>query len=288
MKYLLQHSSAILLIDYFGFIVGVSLLECIFPLRGAGELLRTRWIGNIGVGIVDFIVIRLLFPTLGIATAMISGQRGWGLFSHVHVPLWAEALLAIPLLDLIAYSQHRLFHRLTFLWRIHRTHHSDQDFDFSTAFRFHPLEAILETLTNLAAIAVLAPHLPVVFVAQILSTSQSFLEHGNIQMPARLERILRIAFVTSGMHRIHHSQDDRECLANFSFIFSWWDRLFNTYVEHPKLKPEAMSFGVAEFQARKHQTLPWIIAQPFLGARDEFGGQTRNSEFEGQTRNLSR
>ncbi len=264
MEFWLQHSSGLLLIDYFGLIVGVSLLECIFPLRKASDVLSVRWLNNIGITIVNFIVIRSIFPMLGVGMAMLSSQRGWGLFSRVQLPGWVEAIAVFLALDLMAYAMHYMFHRSPLLWRIHRTHHTDQDFDFTTAFRFHPFEAILTTVANLAAIAMLGPRPVIVLAAQILNTAQTFLEHGNYRMPVRFERALKLCFVTSGMHRIHHSSDNQEGRSNFSSVFSWWDRLFNTYIDQPKVPSKEMGIGIAEFQGRKHLTLPWIVAQPFL------------------------
>lgn len=264
MEYLLQHSSGILLFEFFGIIVAVSLLECVFPLRSATDILKLRWLSNIAIAIVNFVVIRLLFPTLSIGIATISNQRGWGILSRLHLPIWAEFLTVFLLLDFAEYAQHFMFHRSPVLWRIHRAHHTDQDFDFTTGFRFHPIESILTTVTNLAAVAILGPRPIVALSYQIVNIAQSFLEHGNFRMPAGLERALRTCFVTSIMHRIHHSSDHQEGLSNYSSLFSWWDRLFNTYRDEPKVCSEEMQFGVGEFQSRKHQTLPWIIALPFI------------------------
>jgi len=282
MEYLLKHSSGILLFDFFGIIVAVSLLECVIPMRGATDLLKLRWLSNIGLAIVNFVLIRLLFPTLGIGVAMISNQRGWGLLSRLHLPLWAEFLIAFIVLDLTEYAQHYMLHRLSFLWRIHRAHHTDQDFDFSTGFRFHPIEASLTTFTNLLAIAVLGPRLIVALIYQFVNIAQSFLEHGNFRIPVRVERAMRFGFVTPVMHRIHHSSELQEAFSNYSSLFSWWDRLFNTYCNEPNVCTEEMNFGVAEFQDRKHQTLPWIMALPIL-REDDYRApvlqeQTRNTQ----------
>src|SRR5258707_13274925 len=61
----------------------------------------------------------------------------------VALPAWRELLLALLLLDLAIYLQHRLFHYVPVLWRMHRMHHSDVDVDVTTGARFHPLEILL-------------------------------------------------------------------------------------------------------------------------------------------------
>jgi sterol desaturase/sphingolipid hydroxylase (fatty acid hydroxylase superfamily) len=91
-----------------------------------------------------------------------------------------------------------------------------------------------------------------------------FLEHANLRMPAALDRALRLVVVTPDMHRIHHSQDMREGNANFSNTFSWWDRLFGTYVDRPAAGHEGVAFGVEELAEPKHLRLHWMLAQPFL------------------------
>ena len=155
METLAKHASGIYLVDYFGLIVAVSLLECIIPRRHAGELLRMRWLGNFGITILDTIVVRALFPMLSFGMAIEATNRGWGLFNRVHLPMWVVVLVAVIILDLHNYAQHYLFHRVPLLWRVHRAHHTDQGYDFTTGLRFHPIEAILSTAFAVGAVAVL-------------------------------------------------------------------------------------------------------------------------------------
>jgi len=252
------------LVDYFGLIVIVSLLECIIPRRPASDSLRLRWASNIGITVLNTILIRSLFPVLTTGVAIMTAQHDWGLFRRLHLPLWAELVFAIIVFDLVTYTQHYLSHRIPVLWRIHRAHHTDQDFDFTTGLRFHPLEAILTTVVDLAAIVVVGALPAAVLIRQLVMLSQDLLEHGNFRIPSRWDRAIRLVFVTSNMHRIHHSEDVLESGRNLANTFSWWDRLFNTYAQSPQVIPERMSFGLAEFRDRKHLTLPWMLAQPFL------------------------
>jgi sterol desaturase/sphingolipid hydroxylase (fatty acid hydroxylase superfamily) len=160
-------------------------------------------------------------------------------------------------------------HRVPLLWRLHRTHHTDHDFDFSTGLRFHPLETILGTAVSFATILVLGAPPGAVFVLQLLSLGVSFIDHANVRVPRSLDRILRPVFVTPDMHRIHHSQDAREGQSNFANLFSWWDRLFATYIHESAAGSAGMTFGVEGFANRKHLTLPWMLAQPFLREDDQ-------------------
>ena len=141
--------------------------------------------------------------------------------------------------------------------------------DFSTAARFHPFEAFFTTIVLMAAIAALGAPPAAAFVSQLLTTALTFLEHGNLRVPDRIDRTVRLALVTPDVHRIHHSEDGREGNSNFGTIFSWWDRLFGTYLERAAADEAAFKFGLEEFQEPKHQTLPWMLAQPFLGGEND-------------------
>jgi sterol desaturase/sphingolipid hydroxylase (fatty acid hydroxylase superfamily) len=143
--------------------------------------------------------------------------------------------------------------------------------DFSTGARFHPFEALFTTVVLMAAIAALGAPPAAVFISQILTTALTFLEHGNLRVPDRIHRTLRLAVVTPEMHRIHHSEDAVEGNSNFGTIFPWWDRLFRTYLDRPAADEAAFRFGLEEFREPKHQTLPWMLAQPFLRAAPRQG-----------------
>jgi sterol desaturase/sphingolipid hydroxylase (fatty acid hydroxylase superfamily) len=261
---LVRHTSDAYAIAYFGVAIVVSLLEWAIPRRQASDALSVRWIGNIGITVLNTILLRSLFPMLGLAWAMFCREHGWGLFNQIGVHGLAAFLLTLLVLDAVAYSQHWLFHRVPTLWRLHCTHHSDQEYDFTTGLRFHPMEAVVETVIGLGAILALGASPGGVLVSQLLSIGIGFVEHANVRMPASLDRVVRLFLVTPDMHRIHHSQNGRESRSNLGNAFPWWDRLFRTYVDQPAAGHEGIAFGLSEFPERKHLTLPWMLAQPFL------------------------
>jgi sterol desaturase/sphingolipid hydroxylase (fatty acid hydroxylase superfamily) len=261
---LVKHASDAYAVAYFGVAIVVSLFEWAVPRREADDSMRLRWVGNISISVLNTILLRSLFPMLGFAWAMFCREHGLGLFNQIGVRGLAAFLLTLLVLDAVAYGQHWLFHRVPALWRLHCTHHSDQEYDFTTSLRFHPLEAVVETVIGLGAILILGASPVGVLVSQLLSIAMSFIEHGNVRTPASLDRIVRLFLVTPDMHRIHHSRNGRESRSNFGNAFSWWDRLFSTYVDQPAAGHERIAFGLTEFQERKHLTLPWMLAQPFL------------------------
>jgi sterol desaturase/sphingolipid hydroxylase (fatty acid hydroxylase superfamily) len=268
METFLRHASQAYAFSYFGVMIVIALLECVVPRRAPGDTLSLRWFGNIAITILDTLVVRALFPILGIAWAVLCHERGWGLFNRVAWSPALEFVLTVLGLDLVLYGQHNLLHRVTFLWRIHRTHHSDHDCDLTTGLRFHPLEMVWATLLLMGAILITGAPPAAVFVSQVLSTAITFLEHANVHVPASLDRFVRIVFVTPDMHRIHHSSAPGESRSNFSTTFSWWDRLFGTYTDQPAAGHANVAFGTPGFEDRKHLTLPWMLAQPFLSEPD--------------------
>jgi sterol desaturase/sphingolipid hydroxylase (fatty acid hydroxylase superfamily) len=260
----LRSASQIYAAVYFGVIILVSFLEGIFPRRKETNSRGLRWFGNFGISIFGTIAARLAFPLAGVAWAIYCAERGWGVFNRLPVPFALSFVLTLVLLDLQAYSQHSLFHGLPLLWRLHRAHHTDHDCDFSTGARFHPLETILTTLFGLVVIAALGAPPVAVLVAQLVSTAVGFAEHANVRLPASLDRALRLLLVTPDMHRIHHSQEVGESRRNLGGTFTWWDRLFGTYVDSPVRGQDGIVFGVEGFRDRKHLSLAWMLAQPFL------------------------
>jgi len=264
MNEVLKHASQVYAFDYFGVIVVVSLLECVVPQRRAGDTLRLRWVGNFAMSIGNTLLLRALFPFIGVAAATIAEQRGWGLFNHVAASGWATLIVTLLALDFVAYSQHVVLHRIPWLWRIHRMHHTDHECDLTTGVRFHPFEAVFSTLIIAAVVAALGLPPGSVFLSTLLSTFIAFVEHANVKTPARLERVLRWMLVTPEMHRVHHSRERREGRSNFGATFPWWDRLLGTYVAQPSAGHDRIAFGVAGFEDRKHLSPAWMLAQPFL------------------------
>ena len=266
METLLKNGSQVYAFVYFGAIVVVALLESVLPRRASGDALGLRWFGNFSLTIIGAIMVRALFPLAGVGWAVFCSERGLGLFNRVAWPGWVELTLTIVVIDLSFYVQHYLLHRVPALWRLHRTHHTDQEYDFTTGLRFHPFEMVGAAATMMGVVLALGAPPVAVLVSQLLSVAVAFVEHANVRIPWWMDRALRTVIVTPDMHRIHHSQDIREGQSNFANTFSWWDRLFGTYIDQPAAGHDGIVFGVSDFSERKHLTLPWMLAQPFLSS----------------------
>ena len=171
METLLKNGSQLYAFVYFGAIIVVALLESVLPRRAAGNTLGLRWFGNFSLTIIGAILVRALFPLVGVGWAVFCSERGLGLFNQVTWPPWSEFALTIVAIDAVYYVQHYMLHRIPMLWRLHRTHHSDQEYDFTTGVRFHPFEAVYTTAVLLAAILALGAPPVAVLASQLLSVA---------------------------------------------------------------------------------------------------------------------
>jgi sterol desaturase/sphingolipid hydroxylase (fatty acid hydroxylase superfamily) len=168
----------------------------------------------------------------------------------------------ILLLDLLNYAAHRTFHSVSFLWRVHEVHHSDPDYDVSTAARFHPIEVVGVQGAHLAVIALLAPPALAVFIAGLLTEVLNLFVHANASLPGWVERWLRIVFITPDLHRIHHSEDIGEQQRNLGQTFAFWDRLFGTFQQDEPRAGE-ITTGLKGFQNAESFGLGFMLMGPF-------------------------
>lgn len=187
--------------------------------------------------------------------------NGIGLFSFLSLSSWSQIILGVLALDLFAYFAHVLLHKSWLGWQFHRVHHSDNAVDVTTAFRQHPGETIWRILWQLAAIVVFGIPLWVVIVYLIFSGLNAELEHANIRLNRRVDRLLRLLVVTPNMHKVHHSRDQRETDSNYSNIFSLWDRLFGTYTGAIDFR--RLNYGLDGFDVKERQTLSGVLKTPF-------------------------
>jgi sterol desaturase/sphingolipid hydroxylase (fatty acid hydroxylase superfamily) len=233
------------------------------PKRERSVSRRRRWPNNLGVVLVDTLLARIVAPTGAVGFAVWAEARHWGLLHQTSWPGWIEFLVALLLLDLAIYLQHRLFHYVPVLWRLHRMHHADLDVDVTTGARFHPLEILLSLGIKFIAIVILGPPTLAVFLFEIALNATSMFNHSNVRIAPSLERCLRWLVVTPDMHRTHHSIVRRETDSNFGFNLPWWDRVFRTYRPQPEAGHQGMTIGIDRFRDPKELRLDRMLTQPF-------------------------
>jgi sterol desaturase/sphingolipid hydroxylase (fatty acid hydroxylase superfamily) len=252
-----------------GCFVGVLVLMAFWEWRAPRRILliqrRVRWFSNIGLATINTLIVRLLVPLGVVGLAALGEERGWGLFNNFALPAWLLVTLALVLLDLAICLQHVLFHAVPFLWRLHRVHHADLDFDTTTGVRFHTIEIVLSV--GIKAVVVIALGTPAlaVLIFEVLLNATSLFNHGNVRLPTWLDPLLRWVLVTPDMHRVHHSVLPSETNSNFGFNLPWWDYLFGTYKAQPVRGHTGMTLGLEQDRdERKVERLLGMLLLPFI------------------------
>lgn len=260
------HEPAIRLAVFAGAFLLLAMLEYAVPRRhDLGR--KSRWPANLGVVVLDTLVVRALFPVSAVAFAALAQARGWGALNAGAAPAWLAVPLAVVVLDLAIYAQHVIFHAVPWLWRLHRMHHADTGFDVTTGIRFHPIEIVLSFVIKLAVVAALGAPPLAVLVFEILLNATAMFSHANLCLPAGADRLLRRVVVTPDMHRVHHSRVMRETNSNFGFNLSVWDRLFGTYRAEPAAGHDGVAIGVDGLGDASEQRFDRLLTQPFRTPR---------------------
>jgi sterol desaturase/sphingolipid hydroxylase (fatty acid hydroxylase superfamily) len=271
MNQLVSHEGIIRIGVFAGVLLAMMALEALLPRRkqtlGRGE----RWPANLGIVVVDTVLARLLIPLPPVAAAVWAAENGIGLFNVTTLPQLPVIAFCVLFLDLAIYAQHVVFHKVPMLWRLHRMHHADTEFDVTTGIRFHPIEIILSLLIKIALILTLGIPAAAVIVFEVVLNASSMFNHANLRLPLWLDRALRAVIVTPDMHRVHHSWYWRETDSNYGFCLSVWDRLFRTYTPQPRDGHDGMTIGLHDFRATENRGLLGILMIPFKSGENVSG-----------------
>lgn len=252
---------------FIGILMVMVLWEARAPLRHLSQQRRKRWPVNFGLALLNAGLLRLSIGAAAWQTALWAANHEIGILNHWTMPIWFNILLSLLLLDLAIYAQHIAAHRWTWFWRLHQVHHSDMDFDASTAIRFHPLEIMLSMVYKIVLVVLLGAAPLAVIGFEIILNGCALFNHGNISLPASVERMLRFWLVTPDMHRIHHSTRQAETDSNYGFSLSCWDRLFKTYCHQAQLPQTEMPIGLTSFRTTRELGLSALLLMPFRTLR---------------------
>ncbi len=262
--WLVSHEAEVRLLAFLGVFAILLVLQKLWPRREVGGGWRRR-ATNVALIIVGTLVLRLAFPVLAFDVAMRMQQGSSGLLQGL--PTIPAVIVGVLLLDVAIYWQHRIFHAVPVLWRLHRVHHADTSFDVTTGVRFHPLEIALSMGIKLGIIVVLGVAPIAVLIFEVALSAGSLFTHSNLRLPARFERRLRWLLVTPEMHRIHHSWHRDETDSNFSFHLSLWDRIFASYRDAPRDGHTQMTIGLHEYRGSHEQSIAALLLNPFRATR---------------------
>ena len=256
---------------FFGMLVVMAVWEVIAPRRALTVSKALRWANNLGLVFFNSFLLRLAFPAAAVGVAALAAEQGWGLFNYYELPLWLAVVASVVVMDFIIWLQHVMVHAVPLLWRLHRMHHADLDYDLTTGARFHPIEIFLSMGIKFATIFLLGPPVVAVVIFEVLLNATAMFNHGNVRLPQGVDRVVRWFLVTPDMHRVHHSVEDDEANSNFGFSLPWWDRLFGTYRDQPRGGHEAMTIGIRKYRETSDVTwLPGMLLLPLRGKISDY------------------
>ena len=269
----MDHEVLLRFLFFAGIFVVLAFVELIIPRRVGGQRKSSRWVTNILIGGIDSFLIRLLgavsVPIVAMAAALYAEQIQFGLLHLVDLPASIEILMAFVLLDFAIYLQHVASHKFDILWMVHKVHHSDTSIDVTTAVRFHPIEIGLSMLYKVVWVLVFGIDPIAVLIFEIALNGFAMFNHANIELPFKVDRVMRLFIVTPDMHRVHHSVIERETDSNYGFNLSIWDRLFGTYIAQPEKGHTKMLIGLSSYRGANPASFWWSLSLPFHAKKDD-------------------
>lgn len=253
-------------IRWYLYLVGFSVFvawETLWPRKELVSNTPVRWTGQVLLIVLASLITIWVVPIGAIEVAFKAAAEKRGLLPNSGLPVVVQAILGVLILDFVRFSQHWSFHHSKLLWRMHRIHHSDPDFDLTTGIRFHPIDPILSLITYMPFVWFLGvPPLAVVGY-ELSHLIHAFFSHANIRIPARVENVLRLVIVTPETHRIHHSDDMRENFKNYGEMFTLWDRLLGSYQAQPAAGHERMGIGMKGYRGNRMFNPVTLLLWPF-------------------------
>jgi len=272
----LEHEPIIRLTAFFGIFIIMALYELVAPRRALTVSKKLRWFSNLSIVVLNTVLARVVLPMAPVIFAALAMERGWGVFNLLPWNGWIELVLAVILMDFAIWLQHVMVHAVPMLWRLHRMHHADLDYDVTTGARFHPIEILLSLGIKFCVIALLGASPVAVLIFEVVLNATAMFNHSNVRLPLGLDAVLRLFVVTPDMHRVHHSVLPRECNSNFGFNLPWWDRLFGTYIAQPQNGHEGMTIGLDMFREERDERLDQMLIQPLCDAKGEYAINRRD------------
>ena len=241
--------------------------EHLKPRRKLSQLRRYRWPINLGLALFNMSVIRITVGGAAYLSALHAEINSWGLLHWLDSPEWLAIPVTLIFLDFAIYAQHIVAHKWPPLWRLHQIHHTDLDFDATTAVRFHPLEIIISLAYKVLCIYLIGANPLAVIAFEIILNGCATFNHSNVHIPETIDKKLRWLIITPDMHRIHHSNIQKETDSNYGFSVSCWDRLCGTYTPSPMETHQQMAIGLKSFSDPKELGFCKLLLIPFKSLR---------------------
>lgn len=242
-------------------------LESWAPAASARHHRFLHAVRNLTLGLLNAAGSALLAAPLIAGIGLWAESKSFGLLRLVQLPPATATVAAIVLFDGWMYLWHRANHKIGFLWRFHRVHHSDPEMDATTATRFHTGEILISSALRLAVIPLLGITVGQLLAYEMLLLPVILFHHSNVQFPEKMDRWLRLLIVTPALHRVHHSRLRDETDSNYSSVFSFWDRIAKTL--RLRWDGQPVNFGLNEFGATRWERLPSLLIMPFVSLKQQ-------------------
>jgi sterol desaturase/sphingolipid hydroxylase (fatty acid hydroxylase superfamily) len=224
---------------------------------------KQRWPINLGLATFNMLLMRLAAGGIAYLSAVAAAEKSWGILNWFAVPPWLSIIVTLLFLDFAIYAQHIALHKWPLLWRLHQVHHTDLEFDATTAVRFHPLEIIISMAYKVLCIYLIGAHPGSVIAFEVILNGTATFNHSNVNIPTAIDKKLRWLIITPDMHRIHHSVIPTETDSNYGFSVSWWDKLCKTYTPEPRHPQTTMAIGLSRFRQYAELGFMKLLLLPF-------------------------
>lgn len=241
--------------------------EYVSPRRTQHISRKQRWPVNLGLAALNMAIMRVTIGGIAYLSAVTAAGNAWGLLNQLPTPEWLSIIVTLLFLDFAIYCQHIVSHKWLLLWRLHQVHHTDLEFDATTAVRFHPLEIMISMLYKVLCIVLIGANPWAVIAFEIILNGAATFNHSNIHISPAIDKKLRWLIITPDMHRIHHSTIPAETDSNYGFSISCWDRLCQTYLAEPRQPQTTMAIGLKPFREPHELGFMQLLLLPFKSLR---------------------
>lgn len=256
-----QHGASIRFGLYLAGLVFFLAMELAAPYRATSVSKLKRWAINLGLSVLNSILLNLIFAGAVLQTAHYVTVNRMGLLNAWGIPGWFKLLATVVFMDFMLYVWHFLNHEMPFLWRFHRVHHTDLNMDVSTATRFHLGELMISSVIKISLVYFLGADFLGVLVFESALVLCAQFHHSSLRVPWWFEKIFWVLFVPPSMHRIHHSVKIKERDTNYGTIFSVWDRVLGTLLKD--VEQAGIRIGVGAYPYEKKLNLHHLLTMPF-------------------------
>ena len=254
-------------VERLAFLVGGLLFFWI--IEGAIPLIQPRYKRNklrhaaVNFG---FTIIHLVIHTfLAIVIITLSDwckKESFGLVYWMSADALGTIVISLFVLDFFGgWLVHYTEHKLNPLWRFHVVHHTDNNVDVTTGLRHHPIESVLRGVFFFIAIFVSGAPMYAVMIFQTAAVLFTAFTHANISLPKWIDTTMSVVFVSPNMHKVHHHWQQPYTDSNYGLIFSFWDRMFGTFI---KLDPSKIRYGLDRYYPNEEdENFLLLMKKPF-------------------------